>query len=112
MKYAIVGSREFKDYDLLKEHLDAIPDITEIISGGAIGADKLAERYASENGIEVVIFKPDWARYGRGAGPVRNKLIISSSEKVIAFYNGVSKGTLSSINFAKKQNKEIKIVRF
>ena len=58
MKLAVVGSRTFNDYNLLKEHLDkihAITPITLIISGGAKGADKLAEKWAHQNNIETLI---------------------------------------------------------
>ena len=60
MKLAIVGSRTFSNYKLLKEYLDQIPDITEIVSGGAAGADTLGEQYAREKSIPIVRYLPDW----------------------------------------------------
>ena len=85
MKIAVIGSRNFADYELLKKTLNEITGITKVISGGAKGADSLAEQWAKENQIETVIYKPDWAKYGRGAGVVRNRLIIEDCDLCIAF---------------------------
>ena len=76
----------------------------------AKGADSLAELYAKENDIPVEIFLPDWKKYGRAAGPVRNKLIIENAEFVVAFYDDESKGTKNGIDLAKKLNKEILLI--
>jgi hypothetical protein len=49
MKLAVIGSRGFINMDLLSITLmKYYPDITQIISGGARGADKLAKHYARE----------------------------------------------------------------
>lgn len=91
-KVAIVGSRTFSDYDLLKNTLDNQKkvDIGVIISGGAKGADSLAERYALEKGIELNVMKPDWKNRGRAAGFLRNTDIILNSDYVFAFWDQVS----------------------
>lgn len=110
MKYAIIGSRNFNDYNLIKNELSSYNNITEIISGGAIGVDSLAKKYANENNIEIIEFFPNWKKYGKSAGVIRNKLIIENCDIVIAFWDGLSKGTKSSINIANKLNKNLKIV--
>ena len=115
MKLAVVGSRTFNDYDLLKSKLDQIHNkkpITLIISGGAKGADSLAEKWAKENHIEVLIFLPEWDKYGKKAGYLRNEDIIKNCDVALAFWDEVSKGTLSSINLAKKYGKSCLIVKF
>jgi nucleoside 2-deoxyribosyltransferase len=81
---------------------------TQIISGGAKGVDTLAEQYSSEHHlVKPMVILPDWKRYNRGAGAVRNREIVDNSDFVIAIWDGKSKGTLISINYAKKQNKPI-----
>lgn len=110
MKVAVIGSRTFDDYELMKIILDKF-DITLIVSGGAKGADKLSEKYALEKNIPVQIFKPDWS-IGRHAGFLRNTTIIEYSDFVVAFWDGKSKGTLDSINKAKKLNKDTRVVTF
>lgn len=110
MKVAVTGSRDFNDYETLKENISNIKNISLIISGGAKGADSLAEQYALENSIDTLIIKPDWKRFNRGAGLIRNKQIVDSSDMVIAFWDAESKGTAHVIEYAKKQNKEIIVV--
>lgn len=107
MKLAVIGSRSFNDYKALSECLSRFTDITAIVSGGAKGADSLAERYAFDNGIETIIFIPDWKRHGRGAGMIRNKAIVSAADVIVAFWDGTSKGTKNSIELAKKAGKRV-----
>ena len=111
MKVAVIGSRGFNNYELVKENLSKI-QITLLVSGGAKGADTLGEQYAKENGIETKIFLPDWEKHGKAAGMLRNTDIINESEVVIAFWDGSSKGTLDSINKAKKLNKKLIIIDY
>lgn len=115
MKLAIIGSRSFDDYNLLKQICDKIHTkyvITEIVSGGAKGADLLGERFANEYAIKTNIFIPDWNRHGKSAGFIRNNDIVNHSDLVLAFWDGVSKGTNHSINIAKKTNKPIIIFNY
>jgi len=113
MKLGVVGSRNFNDYDLMKRYLDkihSIEPITCIVSGGAQGADKLGEQWAKENNILTDIYLPDWNKYGKKAGFLRNVDIITNSDKCIAYWNGVSKGTKHTIDICKKEGKKCKIV--
>jgi len=113
MKLAVVGSRNFNDYPLMKKYLDkihSIEPITLIVSGGALGADTYAECWAEDNKVSRKIFKPEWNKYGKKAGFLRNVTIIENSNKVIAFWDGKSRGTKHSIDLAKKQGKKCKIV--
>ena len=67
MKVVVAGSRNFNDYELLKKELNKI-NITELISGGARGADKLGEKYAKENNIKIIRILPEWDKYGKEQG--------------------------------------------
>jgi hypothetical protein len=107
---AVIGSRNFTDYKLLESTLLLFPEINQIISGGAKGADSLAKIYAEKNNIPLLIFKPDWKQYGKGAGIVRNRQIIDAAQMVVAFWDGASKGTESSINLAKTKGILLHIV--
>lgn len=115
MKLAIVGSRNFNDYELLKKEVDNLRntyEIDEIVSGGAKGTDKLAEKYAKENNLKLTIFKPEWNKYGKAAGVIRNEEIWKYCDIGIAFWDGKSKGTQYSFKFSKKYNKPLKIIVF
>ena len=110
----ICGCRWFDDYDFFKEKClfllkNKIPNIT-IISGGASGADKLAEQFAKDYDFELKIFNADWDRYGNSAGPRRNKEMVKIADGIIAFWDGKSKGTKHTINFCKQYNKPCKVV--
>lgn len=110
MKLGIVGSRSFNNYPLLQQKLSIFnkesSKIESIISGGAYGAEK----YANDNGIEMVVYKPEWNKYGNSAGYIRNKKIVSESDYIIAFWDGTSKGTKLSIDLCDKYNKPITII--
>ena len=110
MRVAVIGSRTFTNYEKVKKVLDQL-EISLIVSGGAKGADSLAECYAVENSIETLIFEAEWDKYGRSAGYIRNVDIVNSSDIILAFWDGKSKGTLHSINFAKKKNKALRIIK-
>lgn len=111
MKLAVIGSRSFTDYDqlktLLKDH-----GITEIISGGASGADFLAERFAREHHLKLTVFRPDWDTHGRAAGIIRNRTIVDVADAVVAFWDGASRGTAFTIKYAQAQNKPIEIIQY
>jgi len=112
MKIAIVGSRGFKDYNLLEEFVLGkvnLTDIEEIISGGAIGADTLAQEFAQKHNLKLNVFLPNWTKYGKSAGVVRNKDIIQNSDIVFAFWDEKSKGTYNIIRLSKKLNKTLHI---
>jgi hypothetical protein len=114
VKLAVVGSRQFEEqyYDDVRDLLESIVnnyDVKLIISGGARGIDSLAERFADEQNISKSIFPAQWDKYGKSAGYIRNQLIVDNCDKLVAFWDGKSKGTEHSINLAKEQSKLLKI---
>lgn len=108
MKVAIVGSRSAVAVDIAA-HLHTRP--SEIISGGAVGVDTLAAEYAQANGISLTVIKPDYDKYGRRATHVRNREMVMRADWVLAFWDGKSKGTESSINQALRLGKHVEIVK-
>lgn len=104
----IIGSRGFDNYPLLSKVLYQLRNrhvITSIITGGAKGADTLAEKYALDNSLPITIFPADWNTYGKKAGYNRNVTIWNNSDIGIAFWDGSSKGTEHSFKIAESQNK-------
>ena len=109
----IAGSREFNDYELLKEVCDRALEnkvrdgykIT-IVSGHADGADSLGEKYAEERGYGLKIYEADWKRYGKRAGMLRNKKMAEIGNALIAFFadGADSKGTKNMVKVAKEKN--------
>jgi len=121
MNIAVVGSREFKDKKLIEDMLKRISygDVPfTLVSGGARGVDTFAEQIVKTINSKkvsryqhhkIIIFKPNWNKYGKSAGFIRNQSIIDEADKVIAFWNGKSKGTKHSIDLAIKANKPVDI---
>lgn len=103
MKTIIAGSRDITDYNIiLAAVLGFDKNITEVVSGGARGADALGEEWADNNRIPIKRFPADWARYGKSAGPRRNEQMARYADALIACWDGESKGTKSMINLARE----------
>lgn len=118
-KTLIVGSREITDYELVEKAIkESGFKISEIISGGAKGADTLAEKYAKQNKIKIKVFKPDWdnieaegakvkerinpwtkevEKYNCMAGFQRNSEMVNYGEQCIALQVEDTSGTQDTI---------------
>lgn len=110
---AVVGGRDFNDYDKLRAYLDqycAKNNVTKIISGGAIGADSLAKQYAREKKILFEEFKPDWVKYKKAAGIIRNKIIVKEATRMVACWDGKSPGTKHSLEHFRRTKRRIPTV--
>jgi hypothetical protein len=114
-KVVLAGGRYFCDYKMFSYKVDLYlqnKSNIEIISGGAMGADNLAERYAKEKGYKITILKADWATYSKFAGPKRNAEMAELADAAIIFWDGTSRGSLNMINEAKKKGLLTKVVRY
>lgn len=96
-RIAIVGSRDYPAADLVRAYVEQLPRDSVVISGGATGVDSWAVEVAQTCGLPVEVFPADWARLGRKAGPLRNGQIVAAADRVVAFWNGRSRGTLNTI---------------
>ena len=101
MKIAIIGSRKISVSDIGRY----ISNAEEIVSGGAKGVDSCVAEYARENGLRLTEFLPQYQQYGRAAPIVRNKQIVEYADTVLAFWDGVSKGTSFTIHYCEKIGK-------
>ncbi len=105
MRVLICGGRDFNDWDFFKGVVDLFNEkfgITTIIHGCARGADTFAERWAKENQIPVLRFMANWNRFGRAAGPTRNREMLENGhpDLVLAFPTG-GPGTANMIEISK-----------
>ena len=115
MKVAVIGSRsieydklQMKAYELLCEHIPA--NCTEIVSGGAMGVDRLAEIYARKNNIPIKVFLPDYDKYGKRAPKIRNDQIVEYADYVIAFWDTVSTGTAHTVATAVMKGVTVRVI--
>ncbi len=111
LKIAIVGSREFQDRGLFEEKMKKIfEDKTdkEVITGDASGIDSWVKNFCVMSAIKCEVVAP--------IDPTkkinflyRNIEIITKADKVIAFWDGHSKGTKFVIEYTRARNKPIEI---
>jgi len=114
MKVVIAGSR-YKDlerkvsFDDYLAVVNAVKNskfnVTEVISGCAIGVDKLGEKWAVVNNCPIISMPADWNRYGKAAGPIRNRQMAEIADAAVIIWDGKSTGTLNMINEMKRLNK-------
>ena len=109
MKLAIVGSRTWKDWLAIHSRISKLKP-SMVITGGAAGADRMAMDSAERNNIWLEVYYPEWDKFGRKAGAVRNKQIVDACDKLIAFWDGKSKGTKISIDMAESKGKLMEVV--
>ena len=119
MKLIIAGSRTFTDYPKFLKALESDPqlqaafkNVTEIVCGGAKGADALGARYAFENKIKLKMFPADWDTHGKAAGPIRNAQMADYADSLLAFWDGQSRGTKNMMEQMFKRGKAYQVVDF
>lgn len=105
VKTIIAGSRGIIDYSLVSQIIQDHPEITEIVSGLARGVDTLAKKYGEANNIPVKEFPADWDKYKKLAGIIRNEEMAAYADKLIAIWDGKSRGTEHMIITMKRLNK-------
>lgn len=118
VRLALIGSRNFRDYKLFCESVQEAlldwkinsNDLSCVVSGGASGADALAERWALEKGLKISVFRADWKSHGRRAGPLRNSEIVKYATHLVAFPSHNGSGTQDTIRKAQLEGKPIKII--
>ena len=103
MKLLIAGSRSITDFDLSP----FIPDgVDLIITGGAKGIDTLAEQYARERGIPTLTVRPVYEKYGRAAPIRRDEEMVDMADAVLVVWDGVSRGSKHTAEYARKKGKQ------
>ena len=118
VRIIVAGGRDFDNYGLLSSVLTEYIGSKEvvIISGTARGADRLGERFAADNGIEVRRFPANWNEYGKSAGIIRNCEMANYAGQatgvLFAFWDSESRGTKHMITIAKKRGLEVHVVEY
>jgi hypothetical protein len=112
MKTAIVGSRDFNNMELVSEILFQKLHYTdiEVVTGGARGIDTFVEQYCKQHSIPCNIITPinpkDKLSY-----LFRNVEIITKSDRILAFWDGQSKGTKFVIDYARARGKDVEVIK-
>lgn len=127
MRVIVAGGRDFNDYQLMCARLDHFFQNVDknklvIVNGDgpglwdkenkcyiAEGADQLAKRYARENNIKIDSYPPDWNKYEKAAGPIRNKQMAENADALVAFDTG-GRGTANMIKLAEEYKLNIRVI--
>lgn len=67
----------------------------EVVSGKAMGVDTSGEKFARYYNLKVHDFPADWERFGRAAGPIRNRQMAEFSDALLLIWDGKSKGSMN-----------------
>ena len=111
MKLIIAGSRSFTAYQRLCQVL--APDrhrITQVITGGARGADQLGYRWAWKHAVRHQLFRAEWERFGKSAGVRRNHEMAQAGDMLVAFHVNNSPGTAHMIACMRALGKPVVLV--
>lgn len=101
-KVLVCGGRHYKDFEVVRFYLDRlIPKL--IICGGAAGADTLARTWAMKRHVEHIVFLPDWGKFGKAAGPLRNKKMLDEEEPDIVLALPGMRGTANMMYQARNR---------
>lgn len=128
-RVAIVGSREYPDLAAVKAYVRALPGNVVVVTGAwwdsdsieivapTSGVDNAAAYAARARGLVVdlcvanPLLPPDGKRlHRRSAGPRRNRPLVESADRVVAFWDGESKGTADAIAHARKLGKPVEVI--
>ena len=111
MRIAIVGSREYSDFEEVREYVRSLPKDTVVVTGGARGVDNIAADEANKCGLDVVVHLANWDLHGKKAGPIRNAVVVEDCDKLKAFWDGDSPGTRDVVAKARRAGKLLPVSR-
>jgi hypothetical protein len=112
VKCIIAGSRSITECQVVAKAIIASRFIiSEVVSGGAKGVDKLGEQLAKFMGKPMKRFPAEWNKHGRGAGYLRNTAMAKYADALIAVWDGKSKGTKHMIDAAREKHLKVFVVK-
>jgi hypothetical protein len=111
----VAGGRDLYDYQLVWSTLNKLlvnKSNVVIVSGMALGADSLGEKYAKSKGIVISYFPALWGQHGKMAGFIRNEEMAKSADACVCFWDGKSTGTKHMIETAENMNLSLRVIKY
>ena len=110
MRVAVVGSRHFADLGRVADYVKSLPPGASIITGSASGVDAAATKAAREKGIPVQVIPASFDELADpGKSAARNRRLVESCDVLVAFWDGTSKGTRTTVERALDSRKEVHV---
>lgn len=110
MRVLVTGGRDFRDLGWLYDGLEllhvTVGGISEIIEGGAAGADTLAANWANWKRIKLTTVKADWGKHGRSAGAIRNRQMADLTPDLVLACPG-GRGTADMVAVARSRGMRV-----
>jgi hypothetical protein len=110
VRVAIIGSRNFPDEQQVYSYVSGLPSGTTVVSGGADGVDSWAAAAARTRGLGVVTYEPNYELHGKRAPLVRNEAIAIDCDRMVAFWDGKSRGTMHAVQQAERLGRPVMVI--
>lgn len=111
MRVLICGDRRWSNIKIIDDYVKSLPKDTVIIEGNCSGADSMAGFIAKKCGLIVEVYPANWDKYGKSAGPIRNREMLNKGKPdlVVAFHDDIdkSKGTKNMVSLAREKRLQI-----
>ena len=110
MRVAIVGSRHFSDPNRVAEYVNGLPQRASIITGSASGVDAAATKAARTRGLAVHVMPASFDEVADASkSAARNQRLVDACDVLVAFWDGASKGTRTTVERALDSGKEVHV---
>ena len=110
MRVAIVGSRHFPEPERVIEYIRSLPARASIITGSASGVDAAATRAARDKGIPIQVIPASFDELAdTSKSAARNQRLVDACDVLVAFWDGASKGTRTTVERALDSGKEVHV---
>ena len=115
MRLLVAGSRGVEDREAMLKAIRSVttgnrPDLV-ILGGCPRGVDAMALRWAEKNHYPVDLYPAYWDKFGKAAGPIRNKTMVQEADHVVVVWDGKSRGSANVIKIATELGKPLTVVQ-
>lgn len=108
----VTGDRNLADVGLVQRRLDRFCAEWVIVGDCPTGADYFTREWCAWRGVRCEVFRADWQRLGKAAGPRRNRSMVRRIRElcgfVLAFPRG-GPGTANCIELARRVDLPIRV---
>lgn len=110
MRVAIIGSRHFAPLEQVTDYVDGLPAKASIVTGSASGVDAAATKAARARGLGVQVLPMSFEEVKDAtAAEERRHRLVETCDVLVAFWDGASPGTRTTIERALDAGKEVHV---